>query len=207
MCACGVGPSGCIAVPKQSGQLWSTSQSHSHLTLPSQTSQLLLLCLRSLPPLQVYTSSPSSCALPQSKRGSFPEEKPGQAAALFFSIRTEGPVIPPTCNNNNNTFILAMQFPSLGWEDPLEKEMTTHPSILAWEIPWTEEPGGLQPMGSQRVRHDLASEQQHQNHTGGLDAAAYRRLWKQTTMIGEQRVVDCPAVFPAVREECGEDKK
>ena len=99
-----------------------------------------------------------------------------------------------------------MQFPSLGWEDPLEKEMTTHPSILAWEIPWTEEPGGLQPMGSQRVRHDLASEQ-HQNHTGGLDAAAYRRLWKQTTMIREQRVVDCPAVFPAVREECGEDKK
>ena len=45
------------------------------------------------------------------------------------------------------------QVPSLGWEDPLEKEMTTHPSILAWEIPWTEEPGGLQPMGSQRVGH------------------------------------------------------
>ena len=43
---------------------------------------------------------------------------------------------------------------SLGWEDPLEKEMATHSSILAWRIPWTEEPGGLQPMGSQRVRHD-----------------------------------------------------
>ena len=39
-------------------------------------------------------------------------------------------------------------------EDPLDKEMTTHSSILAWEIPWTEEPGGLQSMGSQRVRHD-----------------------------------------------------
>ena len=38
---------------------------------------------------------------------------------------------------------------SLGWEDPLEKEMATHSSILAWEIPWTEEPGGLQSMGSQ----------------------------------------------------------
>ena len=38
---------------------------------------------------------------------------------------------------------------SLGWEDPLEKEMATHFSILAWEIPWTEEPGGLQSMGSQ----------------------------------------------------------
>ena len=39
---------------------------------------------------------------------------------------------------------------SLGWEDPLEKEMATHSSILAWKIPWTEEPGGLQPMGSQK---------------------------------------------------------
>ena len=41
---------------------------------------------------------------------------------------------------------------SLGWEDPLEKDMATHSSILAWKIPWTEEPGGL--MGSQRVGHD-----------------------------------------------------
>ena len=43
---------------------------------------------------------------------------------------------------------------SLGWEDPLEKEMATHSSILAWRIPWTEEPGGLQSIGSQRVGHD-----------------------------------------------------
>ena len=42
---------------------------------------------------------------------------------------------------------------SLGWEDPLEKGMATHSSILAWEIPWTEEPGELQSMESQRVRH------------------------------------------------------
>ena len=46
---------------------------------------------------------------------------------------------------------------SLGQEDPLEKEMATHSSILAWEIPWTEDPGRLQSMGSQRVRHDLAT--------------------------------------------------
>ena len=45
--------------------------------------------------------------------------------------------------------------PSLGCEDPPEKELATHSSILAWEIPWTEEPGELQSMGSQRVRHDL----------------------------------------------------
>ena len=43
---------------------------------------------------------------------------------------------------------------SLGWEDPLEKGMAIHSSILAWRSPWTEEPGGLQPMGSQRLRHD-----------------------------------------------------
>ena len=46
------------------------------------------------------------------------------------------------------------QVPSLGWEDPLEKQMATHSSILAWRILWTEEPGGLQSMGSQRVRHN-----------------------------------------------------
>ena len=42
----------------------------------------------------------------------------------------------------------------LGQEDPLDEEMATHSSILAWRIPWTEEPGGLQSTGSQRVRHD-----------------------------------------------------
>ena len=46
------------------------------------------------------------------------------------------------------------QVGSLGQEDLLEKGMATHPSILAWTIPWTEEPGGLQSMGSQRVRSD-----------------------------------------------------
>ena len=43
---------------------------------------------------------------------------------------------------------------SLVWEDPLEKEMAIHSSTIAWKIPWTEEPGRLQSMGSQRVRHD-----------------------------------------------------
>ena len=45
----------------------------------------------------------------------------------------------------------------LGWEDPLEKEMAVHSSIVAWKIPWTEEPGRLQSMGSQRVGHDWAT--------------------------------------------------
>ena len=46
------------------------------------------------------------------------------------------------------------QVRSLGWEDPLEKEMATHSSFLAWKISWTEEPGGLQSMRPQRVGHD-----------------------------------------------------
>ena len=57
---------------------------------------------------------------------------------------------------------------SLGWEDPLEKEMATHSNILAWRIPWTEEPGmdrganarGRGPWDCKRVRHDLANNQQ-----------------------------------------------
>ena len=48
---------------------------------------------------------------------------------------------------------------SLGQEDPLGEEMATHSSVLAWDIPWTQEPGGLQAMGSQRVGHDLATKQ------------------------------------------------
>ena len=43
---------------------------------------------------------------------------------------------------------------SLGWEDPLEKETATHSSTVAWRMPWMMEPGGLQSMGSQRIRHD-----------------------------------------------------
>ena len=50
--------------------------------------------------------------------------------------------------------MLETQVRFLGWEDPMEKGMATQSSALAWRIPWTDEPGGLQPMGSQRVGHD-----------------------------------------------------
>ena len=50
--------------------------------------------------------------------------------------------------------------PSLGREDPLEEEMAAHSSILAWEIPWTEEPGSYSSLGLQRVGHNLATKQQ-----------------------------------------------
>ena len=63
---------------------------------------------------------------------------------------------------------------SLGQEDPLEKEMATHSSILAWKIPWTEKPVGLQSMGSQRVRHDWT--QQQQQHEDLLSATPVNML-------------------------------
>ena len=54
----------------------------------------------------------------------------------------------------NSPAMQEVQVQSLGWEDPLEEDMATHSSILAWRIPWTEEPGGLQSIGSWRVEHD-----------------------------------------------------
>ena len=64
----------------------------------------------------------------------------------------------PTMQETQETYVK-----SLGSEDPLEKEIGTHSSILAWEIPWTEEPGELQSMESQRVRNNLATK-----HSGGF---------------------------------------
>ena len=61
----------------------------------------------------------------------------------------------PTCSGvKNSPAKQEMWVSSLGWEDSLEKEMTTHSSILAGRIPWTEEPGGLESMGSQRVAYE-----------------------------------------------------
>ena len=53
---------------------------------------------------------------------------------------------------------------SLYWDDPLEEEIATHSSNLAWRIPWTEEPGGLQSMGSQKVGHSLEIKQKQQTN-------------------------------------------
>ena len=60
---------------------------------------------------------------------------------------------PPANQETEETWVR-----SLGREDPLEEEMATRSSTLAWRIPWTEEPGGLQPMGSRRIKHDQAYE-------------------------------------------------
>ena len=66
--------------------------------------------------------------------------------------------------------------PSLGWENPLEKEMDTHSSILAWRIPRTEEPGRVQSMGSERVGHNLATEHAH-THTHTQPDLQLRAAW------------------------------
>ena len=78
-----------------------------------------------------------------------------------------------------------MQIQSLSWEDPLEKRMATHSSTIAWRISWTEEPGGLQSMGSQRVGHNLATKQQQQSSVGSSSfpreekvLSEGRGLWK-----------------------------
>ena len=87
-------------------------------------------------------------------------EKVGRTHRIFFN-QTSIRELPNTGSAVKNP--PAMQevcVRSLGQEDLLEKEMATHSSILAWEIPWTEEAGGLQSMGSPKVRHDLVTKQQ-----------------------------------------------
>ena len=62
--------------------------------------------------------------------------------------------VPPGSVVKNPPAMQEMPIRSLGWEDLLEEKMVTHSSIFTWKIPWTEEPGGLQPIGSLRVRDD-----------------------------------------------------
>ena len=68
-------------------------------------------------------------------------------------------------------------FQSLAKEDPLKKEGATHTSILAWEIPWTEEPGGLQSMGSQRVGQDWVTEQQQKHDERNKNELVLQMYW------------------------------
>ena len=68
---------------------------------------------------------------------------------------------------------------SLGQEDPLEEEMATHSSILAWEIPWTEEPARLQSMGSQRLRYEWVTEHAHVHYSAGDQQAFVEKKEKE----------------------------
>ena len=73
----------------------------------------------------------------------------GAATGQVYSLNSSAVKNLPAMQETQETWVQ-----SLGWEDPLEEGMATDSSILAWRIPWTEEPGGLQPKGSQRVRHN-----------------------------------------------------
>ena len=72
---------------------------------------------------------------------------------------------------------------SLGQEDPLEKEMTTQSSNLTCEIPWTKEPGGLQPMGWQRVRHNWVTKQQQQETGRSAEALAWGQWYSSSQLV------------------------
>ena len=76
------------------------------------------------------------------------------------------------------------QVQSLGWEDPLEKEMATHSSILAQEIPWSEEPGGLQSMGWQRIGHTLVTKQQQYDIKQALNKKCFCNFDGAASMKG-----------------------
>ena len=81
----------------------------------------------------------------------------------------------------------------LGQKGSLEKVITAHSSILAWEIPWTEEPGGLQSMGSQRLGHNLAAKQQQEKHEeyreetkSSHSCCSLSRIWKREELGKEK---------------------
>ena len=84
------------------------------------------------------------------------KEKKRRSSIIFFwrGVFPDGSVVKNLPANQE------MWVQSVGQADPLEEGMATHSSTLAWRIPWTEEPGGLQFVGSQRVRHDWATKQQ-----------------------------------------------
>ena len=90
--------------------------------------------------------------LPRPPPGNLPDPGIEPTSSTFPELQVDYSLVAPMVKH-----LLAMWetwIPSLGGEDPPEEEMANHSSVLAWEIPWTEEPGGLQSMGLQRVRHD-----------------------------------------------------
>ena len=76
---------------------------------------------------------------------------------FFFKIKVGTSLVAQMVKHLSTMWKTWVQ--SLGWEDPLEKEMAIYSSILAWRIPWTEEPGKLESLRSQRIGHDLAIKQ------------------------------------------------
>ena len=86
--------------------------------------------------------------------------------------RNASPVLSDGSEVKNLPAVWETQIGSLGWEDPLEKGMATHSSILAWRMPWTEEPGRLQSMGLQRVGQDQVT-----NTLTSLSSFTHSLIW------------------------------
>ena len=98
------------------------------------------------PSMGFSRQEPAACSFPGENARSWEalgEARPGQSSLSAGALRYRA-WVP----------MREMGVKFLGWEDPLEKEMATHSSTLAWRIPWAKEPGRPQSMGSQRVRHD-----------------------------------------------------
>ena len=151
----------CISNPDHS--IW-TFQSH----LPPFPSSLTLLVLSIYTsfPLNYMYVSPSLCnffltlLLPQA------------SFHCPFPFTTQTFLVTQTVKRLSTTQETRVR--SLHWEDPLEKEMAIHSSTIAWEIPWTEEPGRLQSMGSQRVGHDEAT---------SLSLSSPPKFWKVCSVL------------------------
>ena len=98
---------------------------------------------------------------------------------------------------------------SLGLEDPLEKEMATYFSILAWKTSWTEEPSGLQSMGSQRVGHDWATNTYlltyPVSHFSGFSCWVTQALGAQASVVGAPRLWTTVSIVVADRLSCSEE--
>ena len=149
------------------------------LSSPSPPAFNLSQASGSFPASQLFTSggqsigaSASASVLPVSIQGWFPLRLTGLNPGVLYCWQIlyclshqgnqEWPIngiklhTLPSMQEMQKTQVTWVQ--PLGWEDLMEKEMASHPSILAWEILWTEEPGGLKSTGSQNVRHDLLSD-------------------------------------------------
>ena len=105
-------------------------------------------CAAVLLPLATYSQA-SSWFCEHVRAEAFPR--------FLYSQHLPLPCFPGGSDSKESAVVWETWVPSLGREDPLEEGMAAHPSILSWRIPGTEEPGGLQFMGSQRVRHDWSS--------------------------------------------------
>ena len=134
------------------------------------------------------------------------ETRAGKSDELPFSLNVTYPRASLVAQRVKRLFAMWETWVwSLGWEDPLEKEMAAHSSTLAWEIPWTEEPGGLQSMGSQRVKHDWVTERARTHfYLHIFQCVGYspqlKTCWKHHILIVSSQDKECRAAVAMRRK-------